>query len=88
MKNYRQEEIDYKTVDSVLLKKLWHYVAPYKLWVAAAVLFLLLAKLIEAFVPDCDWTDLAKAFCRDPRGLLLYHRSSCLSRLSFYGLSL
>lgn len=48
---YRQEQIDKKAVDAVLIRRLWHYLRPYRFWIFVAIAFLLLSKVIEAFVP-------------------------------------
>ncbi len=48
---YKKEEAEFKSVDTLLLQKLWNYVAPYKGWVFFCVLLLLVSKVIEASVP-------------------------------------
>lgn len=48
---YSQEKVAFKTADMRLLKRLWMYLSPYRLWLLIAVGLLILAKGIEAAVP-------------------------------------
>lgn len=50
-KSYKQEQVDKGQVDAKLLRRLLHYLEPYKWWVIFAIVLLLIAKIIEAFVP-------------------------------------
>jgi len=48
---YTQEKIDFIPLDSVLIKRLFSYLKPYFPIISLAILFLLGAKMIEAFIP-------------------------------------
>lgn len=50
-RSYLEEEIKYHEVDSKVLKRLLAYLYPYKWLILPALLFLLVSKAIEAFVP-------------------------------------
>jgi ATP-binding cassette subfamily B protein len=48
---YRQEEIENKPVDLILIARMWKYLRPYRNWVFVAIGLLLISKIIEAYVP-------------------------------------
>lgn len=48
---YRQEDVETKAVDLVLIKRMWRYLRPYKWWILLAIAFLFVSKIIEAYVP-------------------------------------
>ncbi len=49
--SYQKEQIESILLDADLLRRLWSYARPYKVWMAVVVTMLLVSKMIEAYVP-------------------------------------
>lgn len=49
--NYQKESLAIKNLDRLLIRRLLSYLFPFKKWVLLAIFFLLISKIIEAYIP-------------------------------------
>lgn len=88
---YSKEHVETKIFDKVLIRKLYHYIHPYRYLVCVAILLMLISKAIEAAVPifigDISQKMLS-GFSLDflAKSTLLHHiLSSCAALLGLLG---